>query len=124
MILNEIKEKFLTKTEHTGRQIVYSYRTGKSYYIEPIEDFKHKSLNAEVTCIPSEGRQRPGWGDLNPATGKVEGSYGKKYKGSIKDNESLITEENGFKNIEYLAPGYNPYAEIERRDALYPSLER
>jgi hypothetical protein len=38
----EFKKKFLTHSDHTGRQIVYSVRTGKSYYIGPIENYKHK----------------------------------------------------------------------------------
>lgn len=62
--MNDITQRFLTETEHTGRFIVTSFRTGKKYYIEPIE-----------------GAHTPKWGDVNPATGKVEGSYGKKYRG-------------------------------------------
>lgn len=98
----ETRKKFFTKTEDTGRHVVYSYRTGKTYYIEVIGDNHTK------------------WGDLNPSTGKLEGSYGSKYRGSIDSNDSLITETNGFTNITELQPGYSPYAEIERRDAQYP----
>lgn len=120
----EFKKKFLTHSDHTGRQIVYSVRTGKSYYIEVIDNPRmYDNFNAEVTCIPREHINH-GWGDLNPSTGKLEGSYGKKYKGSIKNDESLITEENGFSKIAVLSPGYSPYAEIERRDAMYPTLEK
>jgi hypothetical protein len=115
----EFKKKFLTHSDHTGRQIVYSVRTGKSYYIEPIENYKHK-----IEPIHDAGYIGNGWGDLNPSTGKLEGSYGKKYKGSIKNDESLITEENGFSKIVVLSPGYSPYAEIERRDVMYPTLEK
>jgi hypothetical protein len=39
------------------------------------------------------------WGDINPATKKVEGTYGSKYRGGIKEDESMITKENGFENI-------------------------
>lgn len=53
-----------------------------------------------------------GWGDIDPATKKVTGSYGMKYKGSIKEDESMITEENGFDKIIY-GTG-SPYATIEK----------
>ena len=102
----ETRKKFFTETEHTGRHRVYSYRTGKTYYIEVI------------------GGAHVQWGDLNPSTGKLEGSYGSKYRGSIDVKESLITEENGFDNIVELPVGVSPYAEIERRDSQYPDLVR
>ena len=43
----------------------------------------------------------------------------KKYKGSIEENESLITKENGFKNIHELKPGENPLGFIEILDNKY-----
>jgi len=101
----EFKQKFLKDTDHTGRQIVVSLRTGKRYGVEAID-----------------GKEKIKWGDLNPATGKVEGQYGAKYKGSIKASESLITEENGFKNIVELEAGMSPAAQIELMDADYPTV--
>lgn len=50
------------------------------------------------------------WGDINPATKKVEGSYGKKNRGGIKSEESMITKENGFEEI-YEGKG-SPYGTI------------
>lgn len=98
--------RFLTKTEHTGRFIVSSQRTGKTYAVEPI------------------GTTRTGWGDLNPATGKVEGKYGKKYRGSIDEKDSMITEENGCKNIEMFGPGKcSPLEYIAALDDGYPDKE-
>jgi hypothetical protein len=38
----------------------------------------------------------------------LTGSYGKKHKGSIDLDESIITEENGFKNIVVLEVGESP----------------
>lgn len=102
----DVRKRFLLNTEHTGRHIVYSFRTGKRYYVEPIEGHVIK------------------WGDLNPATGKVEGSYGQKYRGGIDAKDSLITEENGFFNIQTLKPGFSPAAAIEEMDARYPTIER
>lgn len=98
----DIRQRFTTNTDHTGRFIVTSMRTGKSYFVEPIAGNRVK------------------WGDLNPATGKIEGDYGQKYKGAIDAKESLITEDNGFTNIEILSPGTSPHAIIEHRDAEYP----
>lgn len=85
-----IIERFLTDTDHTGRFTVTSNVTGITYYVEPI------------------GNPRTNWGDLDPATKKVTGSYGTKYKGSIREEESLITDENGFENIMTLNPGQSP----------------
>lgn len=98
----EFRKRFLEKTEHTGRCLVTSFRTGKTYAIEPLDGKNVK------------------WGDVNPATGEVEGNYGSKYKGSIPEKDSLITEENGFINIVKLNPGEGPESYINRIDDTYP----
>lgn len=100
----QLQEKFLTNTDETGRFIVSSKRTGKTYAVEPI------------------GYTRTGWGDVNPATKKVEGEYGDKYRGSIAKEDSLITEENGFINIRTLEPGTSPLHAIEVLDSKYPDM--
>ena len=100
----EFNKRFFAESDHTGRFVVVSMRTGHKYYVEPLDGKKVK------------------WGDLNPATGKVEGSYGSKYKGSINEKDSLITEENGFKNIKYLKPGQSPDKYIDELDSQYPDL--
>ncbi len=105
MDMLEVNKKFFKDTDHTGRFIIVSYRTGRKYYVEPLDGDKVK------------------WGDLNPATGKVEGSYGQKYKGSIPEKDSLITEENGFKNIQFLQPGVSPIRYIDKLDDTYPDKE-
>ena len=58
--MTDLDKRFLTNTDETGRFIVKSLTTGKKYYIEPIGN-------------PAD------WGDINPATKKVEGDYGQKY---------------------------------------------
>jgi len=98
---SEFNTKFLENRDHTGRFYVKSLRTGKTYYVEPLDVGERRSF-----------------GDINPATGKVEGSYGTKYKGAIHPSESLITEENGFDNITVLPAGKSPYARIEELDEL------
>ena len=95
--MSDAIKNFLVNSDDTGRFIVKSLKTGKTYYVEPID-----------------GKERTEWGDLNPATKKLEGDYGSKHKGSIKESESLITEENGFKNIVTLGPGYSPLDYIEQ----------
>ena len=98
----DFKKKFLTNTDETGRFIVKSLKTGKTYFVEPI--------NQGV---------RVNWGDLDPVTRKMTGSYGDKYKGSIKPEESLITEENGFDKIHMLEPGESPLSYIDMIDDEY-----
>lgn len=95
----------LEKFHGCGRHIVYSVRTGKRYFVEPIEN-----------------EHTPVWGDVNPATGKIEGSYGQKNKGGCKEKDSVITKENGFDKIHYTGVGSSPYSLIEELDAKYPTL--
>ena len=102
MIDDDLQKTFLTDTDSSGRFVVKSFRTGKTYYIEPLDDGNNTK-----------------WGDLNPSTKKLEGDYGTKYKGSVKRTESLITEENGFDNIVELEPGESPIDYINRLDDEY-----
>lgn len=104
----EFRAKFLTKTDDTGRFIVYSQRTGKTYYVEPIE-----------------GAHTPEWGSVDPATGKLMHKKGDgKHRGGIRAAESLITPENGFlpEKITMLDVGVSPHLAIDAMDAKYPSL--
>lgn len=98
----EAIKNFLVDSDKTGRFIVTSLTTGRKYYVEPLDN-----------------GTRTEWGDLNPATKKIEGEYGAKHKGAIKESESLITEENGFENIVTLEPGYSPLEYIEQLDKKY-----
>ena len=101
--VSEFKSRFLTNRDSTGRFIVTSFRTGKSYCVEPI------------------GPDRAAdWGDVNPTTKETEGSYGEKYRGSIDESDSLITKENGFENIKYSGIGGSPMSIIEEMDLKYP----
>ncbi len=61
-------------------------------------------------------------GDIDPATKTTTGSYGKKYKGSVSDKESVINEDNGFKNIQFVERG-SPYDIVKKMDAQYPDKE-
>ena len=94
---SETIKNFLIDSDDTGRFIITSLKTRKKYYVEPIDNGNKSE-----------------WGDLNPSTKKLEGDYGSKHKGSIKESESLITEENGFDNIVTLPPGYSPLDYIEQ----------
>jgi hypothetical protein len=97
------EKRFLTKTDETGRFIVRSLVTGKTWYVEPIDNTPHRKI----------------WGDINPATKELEGGYGNKYKGSVIDEESLITKENGFDKIYNLPAGTSPTAYIDMLDKQY-----
>lgn len=94
--MNDINKRFLTNTDETGRFIVKSIVTNRTYYVEPI-------------------------GNGRPATKEVEGSYGSKYTGCISEKDSLITEENRFRSIEVLEPGVSPFSIIYKRDLEYAS---
>lgn len=99
----DFTKKFLTNTDESGRFIVKSIKTGKTYYVEPID-----------------GDEKTVWGDFNPATKKFETSnYGDKYKGSIKPEESMITEEAGFDKIHTLKVGESPLEYINKIDEEY-----
>jgi hypothetical protein len=99
---NGIVKRFLTGSDDTGRFIVKSVVTGKTYFVEPIDD-----------------GQRTEWGDLNPATKKLEGDYGTKHRGAVNEKDSMITRENGFENIVTLEPGVSPLDYINRIDKEY-----
>lgn len=99
---NDFKKKFLFNRDETGRFIVKSIKTGKSYFVEVID-----------------GDERTNWGDVDPVTKKITGSYGDKYKGSIRKEESMITKENGFDKIHTLGVGESPLDYINRIDDEY-----
>ena len=100
-----VLQRFLTNTDDTGRFIVKSFRTGKTYCVEPI------------------GYVKTNFGSIDPATGDLMHKKGDgKYRGSIDAEDSLITEENGFKNIIMLDPGTSPYLAIDAIDAKYPTI--
>ena len=79
--MTDLEKRFLKNTDDTGRFIYQSLVTGRKYYVEPIGGHSD-------------------WGDINPATKKVEGDYGEKYKGSVSEKESMITPENGINAAE------------------------
>ncbi|MEM6685646.1 MAG: hypothetical protein AAF617_07585 [Bacteroidota bacterium] len=97
----DVLQKFLYKTEDSGRFLVTSKRTGVTYFVEPIDPGKPAIL----------------WGDVDPATKKLTGDYGNKRRGAVLPEASLITEENGFQNISTVKG--SPLGEIDRRDRLY-----
>ena len=99
---NGVVKRFLTGSDDTGRFIVKSMVTGKTYFVEPIDD-----------------GPRTEWGDLNPATKKIEGDYGTKHRGAVSEKDSMITKENGFENITTLEPGVSPIDYINRIDKEY-----
>lgn len=99
MDIEEFSKKFLINRDETGRFIVKSNKTGKIYFVEPID-----------------GEERSIWGDYNPTTKEFEISNYGKFKGSIRPEESMITKENGFNKIYELKPGESPLDYINRID--------
>lgn len=95
--------RFLTNTDDTGRFIVRSIRTGKTYYVEPFGD------------------PRTNWGSIDPATGNLMNKKGHdKYRGSVDEKNCLVTPENGFAKIHTLGIGVSPHNAIDVIDAKYP----
>lgn len=78
----------------------------------------------EALTILTDNKLLPvaNWGDINPATKKVEGDYGQKYTGCVSEKESLITPENGFRLIETLEAGMSPLSVVYQRDLEYEKL--
>ncbi len=72
---------------------------GRTFWVEPND--------------PNEGKQKL-WGDLDPATKKLTGDYGNKNRGAVHPDDSIITKENGFKNITTLGPGESPMDYINK----------
>lgn len=80
---------------------IHSTILNKTFYVEVIEDHP-------------DNLDRVQWGDVNPATKKLEtGDYGKKNAAGINMSESIITKENGFKDVSFLPPGTSPMGYIE-----------
>jgi hypothetical protein len=75
--------EFLRNRDETGNEIFVFLDTGKQYHVEYIKPRGHN-----VT-----------WGDVDPATKKLTGSYGGRNNGAIDASESVITKENGYDNI-------------------------
>jgi hypothetical protein len=102
----KLPQGFLQDTNHTGRFVVRSSRTGKAYAVEPIGNFKTK------------------WGSIDPASGDLMNKKGAgKYRGAIDEKDSMITEANGFTNIKMLDAGTSPMHAIQVLDAQYPDKE-
>lgn len=64
--------------------------------------------NGRTFCVEPIGDNHTVWGDIDPASKKITGDYGNKYRGSVEESESIITEKNGFKNIMTLPAGVSP----------------
>jgi hypothetical protein len=100
---DEFRKRFLTDRDDSGRFLVVSIRTGKTYFVEPL------------------GPDRAAdWGRYNPLTGNIENKKGfDKHRGAIDENDSLITKENGFSEITYAGLGCSPFSVIDQLDAKY-----
>ena len=100
--MKDVRKNFLVNRDETGREIITYVQTGKQYFVEFIEPRNFRSS----------------WGDIDPATKTVTGSYGGKFKGSIKSEESVITKENGFNEI-VEGKGGSPYHTIHLMHEKY-----
>jgi hypothetical protein len=76
-----------------------------------------KRPDGRVFCVePLIDKQfvKRDWGNASPGSGKWTGpAYEPKNPGGVKSTDSIITEDNGFKNIITLPPGVSPNSYIE-----------
>lgn len=94
---------FLEQTDDTGRFLVHSERTGKTYAVEPI------------------WRKTASWGSVDPATKELTHKKGfLKHRGAVREENSLMHEGKGFINVQMLEPGVSPLHAIQVMDAKYP----
>lgn len=100
----DVISKFFVNTDDTGRFVYSSKRTGRTYFVEPI-----------IT------EHTPQWGSIDPATGNLMNKKGTgKYRGGVSPNESIVTPENGFRNVRTLDRGTSPLMAIDYIDSQYP----
>ena len=84
---------------YSGRYFVKDLKTGRTFCVEPIHERNEKETDRVFTN---------GGYDGTSVKNKSQ-SQG----GSISEDESIITPENGFKNIVILPPGESPNGYIE-----------
>ena len=63
----------------------YVKKGNRTFVVEPIDN--------------TQGKGKIKWGDIDPASKTVQGSYGDKSVGAIHENDSIITKENGFSEV-------------------------
>ena len=96
--------EFLKNSDDTGRVIIFSPKSGKKYYIEPIYD----------------GKDSADWGSVIPGQNALVNKKGfEKYRGAVRSKESMITEENGFDKIHILEEGASPFSKIDQLEEEY-----
>lgn len=61
------------------------------------------------------GTNHTQWGDIDPATKKLHKVKVKDIE-EIDENNTIITKENGYRNICFLAPGTSPLGYIDLLD--------
>lgn len=86
--------------EETGRYYVVDHKTGRKFCIEPIADRDQRISDRTFTNGGSSG-------DAVKNKSAIDG-------GSIHEEDSIISESNGFKNITVLPPGTSPEGFIEK----------
>lgn len=77
----------------------YIRKDGRTFCIEPIHERNEKNTDS---CFQNGGIS----GDEIKRHGIAQG-------GSIREEDSILTKENGFKNIVTLPPGHSPNGYIE-----------
>ena len=82
----------------TGRYVVVDQKTGRRFVVEPISE-RDQKIDGQVFTNGGIG----GDSVKNDQRG-----------GSVREEDSVITPENGFGRIEYAKPGESPMDVIDR----------
>lgn len=88
------------KEQNTGRYYVIDHKTGRKFCIEPISERDQRISDRTFTNGGTSG-------DAMKNKSSIAG-------GSIHEEDSIITEENEYKNIVTLPPGVSPEGYIEQ----------
>ncbi|HEV2149440.1 MAG TPA: hypothetical protein VGR37_18710 [Longimicrobiaceae bacterium] len=75
----------------TGRYFYRDHRSGRTFCVEPVSDRSQKVDDQHWSN-----------GGITPVRG-----------GAVREEDSVITPENGFRNITHLPPGVSPDGYIE-----------
>ena len=67
-------------------------------------------------CVEEFGVSHTDWGNYNPATKKIE-KVTSKNNDVIDETNTIITKDNGYKNICMLSPGTSPLAYLDALDS-------
>jgi hypothetical protein len=95
---------------NTGKDSFTDEKTGKTFYMNTGRYFYTDLKTGRRFCIEPISARNEKIEDKTWTNGGIDQVKG----GSISEEDSIITEENGFKNITYIPAGMSPDSFIEQ----------